>query len=158
MFTEALSGAIAGFLATGPMTAFMEGAFRGLPRAQRQPLPPRQITARLLSRFLPHSHRLAEGERQTGTVIAHFAFGAAMGTVFSAIACRAIRPNMTTGIGCGVLVWLLNYAGILPLLKLQPPPQHRSVRRNLLMAAAHIVWGATFGWLLARLPHRGRNS
>jgi hypothetical protein len=150
MLADILSGAVSGFLATGPMTAFMEGAFRKLPLGQRQPLPPRQVTERLMRRLLP-IRPPPEERQQAVSMAAHFAFGATLGALLNVTVGRALRPGVGTGAASGLLVWAIHYAGLLPLMGLQPPPRQRPIRRNALMVAAHVVWGGTFGWLLSHL-------
>lgn len=46
-FDQLIKGAIAGLLATVPMTIFMRSAWRLLPKREKYPLPPRLITRRL---------------------------------------------------------------------------------------------------------------
>ena len=46
--TRILLGAIAGFVATAAMTAAMARLHRRLPEADRYPLPPREITQRIM--------------------------------------------------------------------------------------------------------------
>jgi hypothetical protein len=88
MLTRLLQGAIAGLIATVPMTAAMESGADQLPRHERYPLPPRLIT-RELARKSGISHDLNEPEMLALTIAAHFGYGAAMGTAYRA--CYALE-------------------------------------------------------------------
>jgi uncharacterized membrane protein YagU involved in acid resistance len=51
----------------------------------------------------------------------------------------------------GVLVWGVSYLGWIPGARiLKPATQHRA-RRNVLMIACHLVWGATLATTLREL-------
>jgi uncharacterized membrane protein YagU involved in acid resistance len=142
-------GAIAGLIATGPMTVVMELSHRRLPIHQQHALPPRKITSRVLARAGQH-HRLDEEERTALTVGAHFGYGAAMGALYAPLA-RALKvPGVVSGIVFGLLVWLVSYLGLLPALGLFPPAHREARQRNLLMIVAHVVWGAAVGSLVQR--------
>ncbi len=143
--TKLLEGALAGLIATVPMTLFMLAAHRNLPLPQRYPLPPSLITQRTLGRrptsaYLPMPNLAA-------TLLLHFAFGAATGAVFSAApaAMRQAYPA-ATGIAYGLSVWAASYLGWVPASKLMPPATRQPPARNAMMVAAHVVWGATLGY------------
>jgi putative membrane protein len=55
------------------------------------------------------------------------------------------------GIGFGLLVWAGSYLGLLPALGLLSPATQHAPQRNLLMIAAHLVWGAVLGAVTDRL-------
>jgi len=46
-----------------------------------------------------------------------------------------------TGAGYGVAVWALSYLGWIPALNVLKPATQHPPRRDLLMIAAHLVWG-----------------
>src|ERR1051326_8280346 len=64
-------GALAGCIATVPMTCVMEALHRRLPQEERYPLPPRQIAMRVAEEVGVKEHPF-EGERLGVTLLAHF--------------------------------------------------------------------------------------
>lgn len=50
-----------------------------------------------------------------------------------------------------VLVGLVSYLGLLPLLRLSASGPKEPLRRNLMMVAAHALWGSTLGSVAALL-------
>ena len=140
----ALIGAASGCLATAPMSLAMAGMHRQLPWYERYPLPPRQIVRRatgLLGLGSPASHGLAD----PATLASHFTYGAACGAVYGALAAPPRLAGPATGVAFGLVVWLVSYAGVLPAVGLFQTPRERPGRRNWLMVAAHVVWGASLG-------------
>ena len=141
-----LTGTIAGFGATVPMTLAMVAMHRRLPRRQRYPLPPRQITMTAAAKIGARKH-LDESERTGLTLLAHFGYGAAVGALFGLVAPREMSRAIPAGIAYGLLVWAGSYLGLLPALRLLSPATRHPKERNALMIAAHVVWGATVGAL-----------
>lgn len=141
-----LRGLDAGLRATVPMTVTMELLFQGLPRDQRYPLPPRLITERILRR-LGADGRLSERQTTALTLAAHFAMGATAGAALA-----ALRPQWRRRVWCGpafgVLVWLVNYQGVMPALGLMRPVHRHPPHRAALTLIAHLVWGAAARALL----------
>jgi len=142
-------GLLAGVVATAPMTVAMElGRRAGLLRR----LPPEAITDRLLDSA---GTTMANREqRQSVAVLVHLATGAALGAIYAALP----RPNRLThriGLGAsyGLGVYTLNYAGLAPKLRLMPPPSQDRPGRQVTTLAAHLVFGATLGWLLGFGPN-----
>jgi putative membrane protein len=150
-----MKGAAAGLAATVPMTAVMEALHRGLPARQRHPLPPRKITMRLAKKAGVR-HRLDEPERLATTLAAHFGYGSAVGVLLAAVAPRGAAKAAATGAGFGLVVWAVSYLGLMPLFDLHKPATREPAGRNLLMIAAHLVWGATAGAVLDALRESGR--
>jgi uncharacterized membrane protein YagU involved in acid resistance len=132
-------GALAGFVATMPMTAVMSRLHRWLPAPERYPLPPRELTEDLP---WPGS------ERSTGTLVFHFLYGAAAGGLLGA---TSRRPGLMAGAGYGVLVWMGSYLGWIPASRRLVPATRHPARRNRLMLAAHLVWGAALALGLEEL-------
>jgi hypothetical protein len=147
---KTLAGAAAGLAATVPMTAAMMGLHRGLPADERYPLPPRRITMRAAKKA-GIKHWLDEPQKRGVTLAAHFGYGTAAGIIFGLIAPRRAAEAIPAGIGFGLLVWSASYLGLLPALDLHPPATRDTVRRNALMIAAHVVWGASLGAVAAPL-------
>lgn len=127
-----LLGAIAGIAGTVAMTAAMNRLHRHLPPADRFPLPPREITERLVG-------AMNEEAIQDAALAAHHGYGAAGGAVLA-----ALRPTMTAGFGskAGVAVWAASYFGWIPATGVLAPAHRHPPARNGLMIAAHLVWGA----------------
>ncbi|MFL6863594.1 MAG: hypothetical protein ACJ8DZ_11380 [Allosphingosinicella sp.] len=140
-----LLGGIAGFVGTMAMTAAMRRMHRRLPARERYPLTPREIVdsgSRQIGLKLPD-----EAARDV-TTAAHFAYGAAMGAV---IAAMNPDPGKKTGAAAGLAVWVASYMGWLPALGTLKPATRHPARRNALMIAAHLVWGAATAAALREL-------
>jgi putative membrane protein len=166
-----LAGATAGFAATIPMTAAMEVMHRMLPHEERYPLPPRQIVdnatrqagaehavpGRSHDSSERHSGLHADREDRAGVALAaHFAFGAMAGSAYGPIArTRPSRPALA-GVGYGLLVWGSQYLGVLPAAGVLSNATDHPIRRNALMIASHVVWGAALGVIADRLTRRSR--
>ena len=139
-----LTGVLAGFGATAPMTVAMVAMHRNLPAPQRYPLPPRRITMRAAEKAGAKKH-LDETQRTGLTFLAHFSYGAAVGGLFGLIAPRDVARSIPAGIAYGLLVWAGSYLGLLPALGLHRPATREPQDRNALMVAAHVVGGAAAG-------------
>jgi hypothetical protein len=138
------SGAAAGLLATVPMTAAMVAMHRKLPARERFPLPPRRVTMRAAGKAGVRRH-MRESHRTAATLAAHFGYGTAVGSLLGAFAPKGPAKAAAAGAGFGLLVWAVSYLGLMPALDLHPPATRDTPRRNLLMVAAHLLWGATAG-------------
>ncbi|WP_051340852.1 hypothetical protein [Azospirillum halopraeferens] len=151
------AGAVAGITATVAMTAAMRLMFRALPEHDRYPLPPRLITDRT---FGPTGLPAAAGERgrRDLALAAHYAYGAATGALYPAVAQRIGGPPMASGIGYGLAVWAASYLGWLPAAGILTPATRHPPARNTLMLAAHVVWGAVTGIVAARLAAGHRTT
>jgi uncharacterized membrane protein YagU involved in acid resistance len=146
-----LLGALAGLAATAPMTLAMKLMHERLPREERYPLPPRQVTEGVAEKAGVVEH-LDEDEREAATWVSHFAYGAASGALYGALSgVRVDSHPLLAGAGFGVAVWAGSYLGWLPAAGIIAPATEHPARRNALMIAAHVVWGATAGVTLARM-------
>jgi hypothetical protein len=125
----------------------MELMAHRLPAPERTPLPPAEITARTGRKL-----GLWCGSGPVATHAAHFGFGAATGALFGALGGR--RPAQ--GIAYGLGVWGVSYLGWVPALSLMAPATRHPGRRNALMIAAHVVWGATLAALVGRITEDRR--
>ena len=102
--------------------------------------------------LLNHGLRRVDGPEKTGlTLAAHFGYGTAAGVLFGLLAPKRAGEAVPAGIGFGLLVWSASYLGLMPALGLHPPATRDTFRRNALMIAAHVVWGASLGALAAPL-------
>ncbi|HEY8900858.1 MAG TPA: DUF1440 domain-containing protein [Chthoniobacterales bacterium] len=139
-----LFGAIGGFSATAPMTATMLALHRRLPPAKQYPLPPREIAAQAVQTHDRNVDSLV-------TVASHFAYGAAMGVAYAAVAPSPSQKWGVKGVGAGLAVWSFSYFLLLPLLRILRPAHRHPPERNLLMVIAHLVWGAVLGGFYATI-------
>lgn len=144
-----VAAAVSGLAATLPMTIAMETMFRRLPLTQRYPLPPRRITMRL-AESLGIEHRLDEPERHHLTLLNHFGYGTAAGAVYG-LAARRWLPGALGGAAFGLGLFVGSYLGWLPAADMHPPATQMPAKRNALMIAAHLIWGATLGTLTESL-------
>ncbi len=140
-----LEGAAAGLVATVAMSAVMLGAKRmgvlGEP-------PPRRLVRRLMAPLVggrPRGKLL-----DAAAVLAHFGFGATMGSVFALL--PASRQTTLGGASFGLAVWASNYAGWLPKAGLMPAPRNDRPGRPTSMIAAHVAYGATLAAVYRELP------
>jgi putative membrane protein len=139
-----INGAIAGMIATLPMTLFMLLVGRLLPKWQHYNLPPEEITDELAERAGMKEH-MDKPERVTTALIAHVGYGTAMGTIYPLFAKSVSFPAMLKGTVFGLGVWAVSYLGLLPVLEMRTTVHHEPLQRNLLLIGAHIIWGATLG-------------
>ena len=143
---DVMAGALSGLAATVPMTLAMEGLFHRLPWSERYPLPPRKVTMQVAG-TLGVRDELNEAQRHALTLTAHLGYGAAMGALY-ALTTRRVLPGALGGALYGLGVWAGNYLAFLPATDLHPHAAREPGARNLLMIAAHLVWGAALGTLL----------
>ena len=148
-----LLGALAGLAATAPMTLAMKLMHASLPRHEQYPLPPRQVTEGMAEKAGVNEH-LDEEERAAATWVSHFAYGTACGALYGALSDGLDGlgvPPALSGVGFGLAVWAGSYLGWLPAAGLISPATEHPPRRNALMIAAHVVWGAAAGVMLDKL-------
>ena len=146
-----LQGGIAGLVATGPMSVFMLATKRFLPKRHRYALPPEIITEELAQRLHVRWH-LNKMQVEAATVVSHFGYGAAMGILYGASAKNILLPSPVKGVLFGLIVWAASYLGLLPMIGMSESGQREPGKRNLMMIAAHVVWGVTLGlvaWFLS---------
>lgn len=148
--TRLLKGALAGTIATGPMTVAMLLLYALLPRHQRFPVPPEQITSRFRHGKSPLSFFKRPSPPWLAWVL-HFAFGAGTGALYAPLAQAMTAPPPLRGIAYGLTVWFTSYEGWLPAAEVLPPASRHPAGRNLMMIAAHVIWGAVLDWLFSRL-------
>lgn len=132
------TGAVAGFLATLPMTGAMSGLHRHLPPRDRYPLPPRLLTEQMVA-------TQPEAVQRRATALAHYAYGAASAALYPLYAEHLGGRSIAGAAGFGVLVWAGSYMGWIPALGLLAPASRHPAPRVALMIAAHALWGAATG-------------
>ncbi len=149
-------GACAGLIATLPMTGFMLTAHRALPENERYALPPEQITDVVLKRVGVEAPPIGGPRHMLATGAAHFAYGAIAGGLYGGAFGRKAGP--VSGVLYGLSVWAGSYLGLLPSQNILKPATQHPWRRNVLMIAAHVVWGATTGTTLHMLKNAARQK
>jgi len=143
-------GALAGALATLPMTLFMLTTHRFLPKGQRYDLPPEIITKDLAHRVHLKPF-LSKKQIQVATLFSHFGYGAVMGVLYRFVWRRPLLRGKrhlvapVQGLLFGLAVWAGSYLGLLPLLRMAAAGHREPKHRNLMMIAAHGVWGISTG-------------
>jgi uncharacterized membrane protein YagU involved in acid resistance len=142
--TDLLLGVIAGFVATAAMTVSMEFMFRQMPESERYPLPPRELTERA-AELMDLRGELEEADMVQASLLSHFAFGALAGGLYGPLFLTRPSAPVATGTCFGLFIWAASYLGWIPALGLLRPATEHPGRRNALMIAAHLVWGATLG-------------
>jgi uncharacterized membrane protein YagU involved in acid resistance len=156
---RAIAGAVSGLAATYPMTLAMVAMHRKLPPEEQYPLPPRQITMEAAEETGVKPH-LGERERRQATLVSHFGFGGFMGLIYGLLFPRRAAPPAAQGLGYGILVWLVNYLGVLPALGSCAAATREPPARNALMIIAHLVFGLFLAAAFSELrpPRRRLNS
>ena len=139
-----LQGAVAGLLATFPMTIFMLLAWKRLPEREKYPLPPRLITRKLVKQVEP-PEELGNTNLTALTLLLHFLYGAMTGSLYGTLEERIPLHQSVKGSLYGVSIWSGSYLGWLPALGILSPATKHPWRRNVLMIAAHVVWGTALG-------------
>ena len=137
-------GALAGLIATVPMTLFMFAVHRLLPGWQKYALPPERVTNEIAERT-EVAEDMNKPESLGASLLAHFGFGSTMGALYAPISKRVPLPPVIKGIAFGLLVWAANYLGVLSAMKMPESAFNEPGRRNIMMIASHVVWGGTLG-------------
>ena len=147
MLNTLVQGAVAGGLATLPMSGVMLAAGKAGLMGQQ---PPERITEAALDAV--GVEQPSEAVEQTATAAAHLGYGLAMGAAFALLQqqLRPSTPPVLNGIGFGLALWALSYAGWVPALGIMPGPEHDRPGRPESMVAAHVVYGAALGALVGR--------
>lgn len=146
--TSILTGGIAGFIATAPMTLMMELLLRLLPRREQYDLPPGENITRIFKQKLGW-YEMNRTQYRVLTAIGHFGYGALAGAVYGGTAHRLHLPPVLKGMLYAMAVWSFSYLGWLPAAKILRPATEHPPRRTALMIISHLVWGAVVG-LIAR--------
>lgn len=149
-FRKILIGAAAGFLATAPMSLSMLIGWMLLPRREKYHLPPRLITEEISERIGIEEH-LGEQGLIGLTVFSHFGYGALFGALYAGLEPRIPLHSSLKGTLMGLAVWVGSYLGWLPAMGILTPATRHPWRRNLMMIAAHVIWGLTLGEATRRL-------
>lgn len=141
MLSNFSRGLWSGLLATGPMTVLMFSLFRKLPASQKSPLPPATITTDVLEKKMKIP--FSENRRKDTVLALHFGYGVLTSMVYAAVARRfKFKSPVLQGASYGLTVWGASYIGLAPLFGLRATAMNMTAKRNGLMIAAHLVWGA----------------
>lgn len=154
---DLLAGAVAGALATGPMTVTMTALRRRLPDARRQAIPPRQIT-RSIAAKTGVARALDAEQESAATYGAHLGYGASVGAVYPAFAARVPAPPLVAGPLFGLAVWAGSYLGWLPAAGILRSAAREPAGRNAMMIAAHLVFGAATALVYEATRERARGA
>lgn len=148
--SNALAGAAAGMAATLPMTGAIALWQSRLPLSEQFAAPPPHQVAMDTAKTLGIHSRFDFNERVLLTIAAHFGYGAAAGALYGLATREDHASPALRGIGFGCAVWGGSYLGWLPAAGFRAAAHRMSLRRNLMMLGAHVVWGATLGILFSR--------
>ena len=148
-----LKGALAGFVATVPMSLSLLVGWMLLPRREKYHLPPRLITEEITEQLGIEDER-SEDQLIVATVASHFGYGALVGSIYALLEQRLPIYSGFKGVLAGLAIWTGSYLGWLPALDILPPATKHPWRRNLMMILAHVVWGATLGAVTQKLNSR----
>ena len=147
------ASAVAGFVATVPMTIAMQILHR-FPAPERDSLPPEQITEVIVEKAADQvgaQETLDRPQLQALTLVTHFGFGAAAGGLYGLISPHVKTHPALKGAAWGMTVWTLSYLGWLPATHILAPATQTAARRNFLMIFAHLVWGVSTALLTEKL-------
>jgi putative membrane protein len=136
------------------MTFSLFRMYRALPREQRSPLPPAKLTHEV-TKAAGADRLLSRPQESFVTMVSHFGYGAAMGMIYASISSKWDKPAIVKGTVFGFGVWTASYLGWIPLFGLRTSAPRMSLQRNLMMIAAHVLWGASLGYAEKELKKRG---
>lgn len=148
--SNTVAGAAAGMAATLPMTGAIALCQSRLPLSEQFAAPPPHQVAMDSAKALGFHSSLEPDERVFLTILSHFGYGAAAGALYGLATPEDHASPALRGIGFGCAVWGGSYLGWLPAAGFRAAAHRMSLRRNLMMLGAHVVWGATLGILFSR--------
>jgi putative membrane protein len=99
-------------------------------------------TAKVISKKL-FGHELTESEKKPAGAAVHYAFGAATGGLYGAMA--EVAPQVTAGAGIpfGAVFWAVADETAVPLLGLAKGPTEYPISTHVYALASHLVYGVT---------------
>ena len=139
-----LRGALAGAVATVPMSAVMMGAKRS---GHMGGMPPEKITANFLASSGIHP---TEAQQDVAAGLLHFGFGSVAGAVFGAVAPRQVIARVPMGMAYGAAIWGVSYMGWVPAFGIMPHASRDRRDRQMVMLAGHLVYGTALALLVGR--------
>lgn len=132
-------------MATGVMTPVQFVGMRLVPRSLRDRWMPHHVFTGV-ARQLGFARRLDDEQEDALAVLAHFAYGAAFGSIYALWRQRR-GASIASGVLFGLGVWAVSYAGYLPASGLTPPANRHDAFSMSRLAVAHVVYGAVLGLL-----------
>jgi len=138
-----LDGALAGLIATVPMSLFMLATQRMLPKGHQYALPPEMITGELAHRMHIRPH-LNKPQILGATLVSHFGYGTGMGMLYSPLS-KLPLPGAIKGVLFAVTVWAVSYLVLSPLIGMRASGHREPESRNLMKVGANAVWGVAMG-------------
>lgn len=88
-------------------------------------------------------HELKENEKKTAGAAVHYAFGAATGGLYGAVAEFAPEVTTAAGLPFGAAFWLVADETAVPLLGLSKGPTEYPLSTHAYALASHLVYGVT---------------
>ncbi|GCE18648.1 DUF1440 domain-containing protein [Dictyobacter kobayashii] len=146
-----LIGAVAGGIATIPMTFFMLAAHKALPTWQKDALPPEKITAEIAARA---DVSIDKPQLLGSSLAAHLGYGATMGSLYMTFTRKWAFPPLLKGSLFGLGIWVGSYMGWLPAANFAAAGTNETQQRNILMIIAHLIWGGVTGLLADQLENQ----
>jgi hypothetical protein len=128
-------GGVAGAAAIFPMTAWM---LVGQASTRHGEQPPKRILRKAAHRVQIPARRFGAATL-LATAVAHVGVGGGLGALYAAV---VHRSTPLRGMAFGTAVWAVSYAGLLPALRLMPPPHRDKPGRAVTILTAHLVYGA----------------
>ena len=104
--------------------------------------PPVEITRRLSWRAGISPPR-SKGGFRVFWLAGHIAYGAGCGALYVLARPRLPQDPVRAGLMAGGTVWGVSYLGYLPMLSLYPSPEDDASDRQVVMIAAHAVYGVS---------------
>jgi|SRR5690606_3071357 len=139
-----LISAIAGAIATTPMTLVMTYLHKRLPSTKKNALAPRTITKELSDKT-GIDKMMNEKGIVNATMISHFSYGAISGAMATPLLTKVTNAKVIAGMGFGLALWGGSYLGWLPASGLYRNATKEPRERNSLYIASHLAWGAFLG-------------
>jgi hypothetical protein len=88
-------------------------------------------------------HELKKNEKRTAGAAVHYAFGAATGGLYGAVAEFAPEVTIAAGLPFGAAFWLVADETVVPLLGLSKGPTEYPLSTHAYALASHFVYGVT---------------
>ena len=99
-------------------------------------------TAKVISETV-FGHELQENEKKPAGAAVHYAFGAATGGLYGALAEVTPQVTIAAGLPFGAAFWLIADEVTVPLLGLSKGPTEYPVSTHVYAFASHLVYGVT---------------
>lgn len=145
LLSSLVDGAVAGMVATAPMTAVMVACKQLLPLEDQYALPPEEIVEDVA--HVAQLRGALETDLKQPTVwAAHYSYGALMGVIYGALTRGCPTRSIRRGVTFGAAVWAANYLAALPAANSKASASRESLARNGMMIASHLAWGAVLDY------------